>query len=142
MIANNRKDLVLYFRNQIEELGFIGDEKTASKNYFNFGGFKAFSLERYTIEIIKLNYDDDSWTLRSIHFYPVFSEKDKPRKIIMNGSTILKETVIGNITSYSSMELDIYNITDFLKYISNIDVVKNYLRKNKLKKINDKILIR
>lgn len=136
---NSTKELASYFRNQIEDMGFIPDGKDISITYFSFGGFKTFSLDRYTVDMRKVDYMENVWDIKITHYYPIFSEKDKPRKIIMNGSSILKEIAIGKITMYSTMELDILNINELLEYISNIDVVKTHLRKKKLKKINGRL---
>ncbi len=137
---NNRKDLIFYFRDQIEEIGFVADIFTASTNRWYFGE-KFFGFDKYTIDIFKLDYIEDSWTIKLTHSYPIY-KIGTGTTMKMYGAAQLKEIAIGKITMYSTMELDILNINELLEYISNIDVVKIHLRKNKLKKINGRLGIK
>jgi hypothetical protein len=134
--SKETKDLVLYFRDQIEDLGFVVDGATTSTNRWNFGNIKPFSFERYNIDITKLDFMVNAYTIKITHLYPIYNES---KTLIMYGSSQLKEIAIGKVTIYSSMELDISNINELLEYITNIDVIKCHLRKKKLKRINGRL---
>jgi hypothetical protein len=62
MESNEIKDLVLYFRDQIEEIGFVVDGATTSTNRWNFGNITPFSFEIYNIDITKLDFMVNAYT--------------------------------------------------------------------------------
>jgi hypothetical protein len=130
---NNRKDLIFYFRDQIEEMGFATSIDT-TRTWIMNGGL----LEKYFVNIEALGYIDDAWMIKISHSSPWVVNG----RAIAYGSKQIKEIAIGRITMYSTMELDILNINELLEYIKNIDVVKNHLRKNKLKRINGRLGIK
>lgn len=144
---NNREELVSYFREEIKHIGFVLDGKDNIRSRYYFGKIFPFSFhDQYTIDIVKIDFVKNIYIIKMVHSYPIYSSSENhsevvvnKKKMIMNASSTIKEIVIGNVTMYSTFELDTENISELLRYIINIDVIKNHLRKRKLNNIKSKI---
>ena len=120
---NNEEILISYFKEEIKHIGFVLEGQDKIRSSYQFGKFSLYSSfrDKYIIDIWLFDNVRDIYEIKITHSYPIY---DKEHVIIMFCSTTLKEIAIGNITMYSSLELDGENINDFLEYIKNIDNIK------------------
>jgi hypothetical protein len=134
MESNEVKELVFYFRDQIEEIGFTSNPNGVRGWYLEYG-----FLEWYSIYIDAIGYIDNVWTIKLCCPQPIY---DNHKRAMMYSSNLIKEIAVGKVTNYWSLDMDKENINDFLEYIKNTDGVKSRLRKKKLKKINGRLGIK
>lgn len=133
-----RKNLVEDFVSKIEDLGFVLVCNNENQKFFHYKhGILGF--HKYGIEITDMKDTiTDSYHIKLSETKPLIQNN----KMIATFGGELDSLYISPIVKGVTVEQDRERLNNLLVYIYNIDVIKQSIRKNKLKRINGRLGIK
>lgn len=132
-----------YLVSQLREIGFSMDlDNDVFKRYYygdTIHSFVGYST-KYTLTITRTEVVDDSYMIELVENKPII-ELSTNRVISLSGCSLYRFSITPLIVG-NTLKQDKKRINNFLEYIYNIDIIKQSIRKNKLKRINGRLGIK